>query len=62
MSIEELLLDRAKQKGLEEGEEQKSTLIGKNLLLNTAFNVTRIAQLADVSEVFVRKVKRSLSK
>lgn len=47
-------------KGIEEGEKRKAAEIVTNLLLNTDFTIPKIAQLADVSESFVRKIKKTL--
>lgn len=64
MGIEEMLIERFKKEGREEGREEalqeaKLSFV-KNLLLNTNFTVTKIATLANVTEDFVRKVKKSL--
>jgi predicted transposase/invertase (TIGR01784 family) len=48
------------EKGKEEGEEKKSFKVVKNLLLNTDFTIAKIAGLADVTEAFVKKVKKTL--
>ena len=48
-------------KGLEKGEAKRSALMVKNLLRKTDFTVAQIAELAGVSQYFVRKVKRSLA-
>lgn len=70
-----MLIERFKKEGREEGikEERKEGIkerrkavqktklsIIKNLLLNTDFTVAKIAALTDVTEDFVRKVKKSL--
>jgi flagellar biosynthesis/type III secretory pathway protein FliH len=69
MGIEEFLLDRAEkqgiakgiEKGIEEGIEKGTvdaqSLFVKNLLSNTNFSISKIANLVNVSEAFVRKVK-----
>jgi len=56
MGIEEMLLERAKQEGMEKGKH----LFVKNLLTDTNFSIAKIAALANVTEAFVRKVKKSL--
>jgi len=48
-------------KGLEKGEAKRSALMVKNLLRKTDFTVAQIAELASVSQYFVRKVKRSIT-
>jgi hypothetical protein len=40
--------------------EDKSKVVVKNLLTKTSFSITEIAVLADVSEDFVKKVKKGL--
>jgi hypothetical protein len=52
----DILYRRGEIKGMEKG---KETLI-KNLLLNTDFTITRIANLTDATEAFVKKVKKAL--
>lgn len=47
--------------GLEKGETKKATSLVKNLLRKTDFTVAQIAELVDVSQYFVRKVKRSIT-
>jgi len=76
MGIEEFMLDRAKNEGIQEGiqkgiqkgeakgvskgHDEKSQEFAKSLLLNTDFTMTKIASLVNVSTAFVRKVKKSL--
>jgi hypothetical protein len=49
------------EKGLVKGETKKATRLVKNLLLKTDFSIAKIAELAEVTEYFVRKVKKSLN-
>lgn len=48
------------EKGEERGEERKSFILVKNLLLESNFTVAKIASMAEVTEAFVRKVKKTL--
>jgi hypothetical protein len=48
------------KKGMEKGEERKSFILVKNLLLESDFTVAKIASVAAVTEAFVRKVKKTL--
>jgi hypothetical protein len=61
MGIEEFLLDRAKRQGIKEGIQEgfadAQSIFVKNLLHNTDFPIPKIANLANVSEDFVRQVK-----
>ena len=52
----DILYMRGEQKGMEK---VKETIV-KNLLLNTDFTIGRIASLSDVTEAFVKKVKKTL--
>lgn len=54
MDIEEFLLDRAKKQGIEQGK----TDVVKNLLAAGKFSIPEIANLAGVTEAFVKKVKK----
>ncbi len=49
-------------KGIEKGAEQKSYEFVKNLLLNTDFDDAKVASLTNVSEAFIKKVKKDLKK
>lgn len=53
-------IERGLEKGIERGMEKKTLEVVKTLLLNTRHSVREIANLVNVSETFVRKVKRSL--
>ena len=56
MSEEKDILYR---RGELKGEEKKSHEVVKNLLLNTDFTIAKIASLANVTEAFVKKVKKT---
>jgi hypothetical protein len=60
MGIEEFLLNQAKNEGLEQGMSLKDLTFTQSLLTSTDFSISRIAQLAGVSEDFVLKVKKDL--
>jgi len=62
MGIEELVLHLAEGKGIEIGVEKSAYLFVKNLLSESDFSVAKIASVANVSESFVRKVKREINK
>ena len=60
----DILYRRGELKGMEKGikkgmEKVKETFV-KNLLLNTNFTIAKIAGLSDVTEAFVKKVKKTL--
>ena len=60
----DILYRRGELKGMEKGikkgmEKVKETFV-KNLLLNTNFTIAKIAGLSNVTEAFVKKVKKSL--
>jgi len=50
------------KEGLKEGAEKKTYEFVKNLLLNTEFDNAKIASFAGVSETFVEKVKKEVTK
>lgn len=52
----DILYRRGELKGIEKGKE----MVVKNLLLNTDFTIARIASLSDVTESFVKKVKKTI--
>lgn len=52
----DILYRRGELKGIEKGKEA----VVKNLLLNTNFTIGKIASLSDVTEAFVKKVKKTL--
>jgi predicted transposase/invertase (TIGR01784 family) len=63
MGIEEYLIEQAEKegirKGIKKGQGKKSREFVKILLLNTDFTVAKIARLVNVTESFVRKMKKS---
>jgi hypothetical protein len=62
MSVErDVFYHWGQKKGLEKGETKKATRLVKNLLLKTDFSIAKIAELAEVTEYFVRKIKKSLN-
>ena len=50
--------EEAFEEGEKSGMKQKNLLIVTNLLLNTDFNSTKIATLADVTEKYVQNVRK----
>jgi hypothetical protein len=48
------------EKGMEKGIEKGKAVFVKNLLLNTDFSIAKIAVLSEVTEAFVRKIKKTL--
>jgi hypothetical protein len=48
------------EKAIEEAHERIQEVFVKNLLKHTDFPISKIAGLANVSESFVRKVKKSI--
>lgn len=56
----DILYRRGEKKGIEKGIEIEKENFIKNLLLNTDFTVARIASLTNVTEAFVKKVKKTL--
>jgi len=57
----DILYRLGEKKGIEQGAEEKSYEVVKNLLLKTDFTTAKIASLANVTEAFVRKVKKTLN-
>jgi len=60
MGIEELLLDRAKKRGVKQEKQRRDRRIVLNLLDHTDFSDEQIAKLAEVSEEYVAKLRKSL--
>jgi predicted transposase/invertase (TIGR01784 family) len=56
----DILYRRGEIKGLEKGIEKGKSDVVKNLLLNTDFTIAKIASLTDVTQAFVKKVKKTL--
>jgi len=48
------------EKGIEKGRQEEKEILVKNLLLNTDFTIGKIASLTNVTESFVKKVKKTL--
>lgn len=56
----DILYRRGEKKGMKKGMEKEKESFVKNLLLNTDFTVAKIAGLANATEAFVKKVKKTL--
>jgi hypothetical protein len=56
----DILYRRGEKKGMEKGAEKRNLTVVKNLLLKTNFTIANIADLVNVTEAFVKKVKKSL--
>ena len=56
----DILYRRGEKKGIEKGMEKGKETVVKNLLLKTDFTIAKIAALSDVTEAFVKKVKKTL--
>ena len=56
----QVAIETAMEKGLEKGLEQKSYEVVKNLISVDKFSIAEIANFANVSEAFVRKVKKEI--
>lgn len=61
-TIKQIELQKGIKKGIEKGMEKKNLEFVKSLLLNTDFNIKKIAGLANVGEGYVKKVKDTLRK
>jgi predicted transposase/invertase (TIGR01784 family) len=53
-------IEKGIKKGIEKGIEKGKEAFVKNLLLNTDFTIAKIASLSNVTEAFVKKVKKTL--
>jgi predicted transposase/invertase (TIGR01784 family) len=53
-------IEKGIERGIEKGIEKGKAAVVKNLLLNTDFTIAKIASLSDVTEAFVKKVKKTL--
>jgi predicted transposase YdaD len=64
MSTAEIFIEKGRregiEKGREEGIEKKGHEVVKNLLIAGKFTIAEIANFANVTEDFVRKVKKDL--
>ena len=49
-----------KEKGIKEGEKKKSHEVVKNLLAANKFTIAEIANFVNVTEAFVKKIKKTL--
>ena len=56
----DILYRRGELKGIKKGIEKGKIAIVKNLLLKTDFTIAKIAGLTNVTEAFVKKVKKTL--
>jgi hypothetical protein len=61
-TIKMITLEEGIEKGIEKGRHKEQITFVTNLLLNTNFDITKIASLSGVSEDFVKNVKQSLTK
>ena len=57
--VKQMKLAEAKAEGLKEGLTQKETAVVKNLLAETSFSDRKIADIAGVSEAFVKQIRRA---
>jgi hypothetical protein len=53
-------IEKGMERGVEKGEEKRSREVVKNLLALGKFTISEIANLANVSDIFVNEVKASL--
>ncbi|WP_169316160.1 hypothetical protein [Mucilaginibacter paludis] len=53
-------LEKGLERGREEGRKKEQYEFVKNLLLDTDFDITKIASLANVADSFVLQVKKDL--
>jgi hypothetical protein len=60
MGIIETIKMLTMEEGIEKGEQNKTFEIVKNLLLNTDFDIAKIAVLANTSESIVRKLQKAI--
>lgn len=56
MGIREMVLDKAKKEGIQEN---KSEIV-KTLLIMGEFSISKIAEIVNVSEAFVERIKSTL--
>lgn len=62
MGIEELLLETARQEGIEKGIEKTKRLTVRNLIDKLGLSDEQAAEIAEVTPAFVKKVRASLKK
>lgn len=60
-AIKMITLEEGIEQGIERGEQRKTYEVAKNLLLNTDFDISKIAALANCSESFIETVKKDIS-
>ncbi|HEY8971939.1 MAG TPA: hypothetical protein VIM64_22710 [Puia sp.] len=53
-------IEKGMQKGIKQGEKKKTLEVVKSLLLNTPLAVSEIARIVNVTDAYVRRVKKSL--
>lgn len=53
-------LEEGRKKGREEGREEGKSEVVKNLIVSAKFTIAEIANFANVSESFVRKIKKEI--
>jgi hypothetical protein len=56
----DILYRLGEREGIEKGIEKGKETVVKNLLLSTDFTIAKIASLTNVTEAFVKKVKKTL--
>ena len=60
MGIIETIKMLTMEEGIEKGEQNKTNEFVKKLLLNTYFDIARIAALTNTTESFVKKVQKDM--
>ncbi|SEJ16046.1 hypothetical protein SAMN04487995_3535 [Dyadobacter koreensis] len=61
-AIKMITMEEGIEKGIERGERSKTHEIARNMLLNTNFDSSKIAVLANCSESFVEEIKEDIRK
>ena len=61
-TIKMLTREEALEEGIEKGREKEKINFVHNLLLNTDFDVARIATLTGASQAFVKKIKKEIKR
>jgi hypothetical protein len=56
----DILYRLGEKEGIEKGIEKSNEAFVRNLLLNTDFSISKVAALVNVTETFVRKIKKAL--
>lgn len=62
MGIQEMIIDRARKEGLQQGLETAKTSIVKNLILTMTVSDSQIAAIAEVPVAFVKNIRQELGK